>query len=94
MAVKAREKEKGSGVWWVFIYHGGRRVTRKIGSRAAAEKIAENIQARLAVARYRLPGQVSDGAPELRQRTGHDHQDGEDPAGGPVRRTTERTARQ
>lgn len=44
MAVRVREKPKGSGVWWIFINHQGIRKSKKIGTdekiaRAAAEKI-------------------------------------------------------
>jgi len=31
MGVKVREKEKGSGVWYVFISHQGRRKSKRIG---------------------------------------------------------------
>jgi len=47
MGVKVREKVKGSGVWWVFISHGGRRTSRKVGSEKAALEVARKIQAKL-----------------------------------------------
>ena len=31
MGVKVREKPKGSGVYWVFINHGGTRESKKVG---------------------------------------------------------------
>jgi len=47
MGVKVREKVKGSGVWWVFISHGGRRTSRKVGSEKAASEVAKKIEAKL-----------------------------------------------
>jgi len=47
MAVKIREKIRGSKVFWVFINHNGRRTSKKIGTKRNAEKVAEDIQARL-----------------------------------------------
>ena len=37
MGVKVREKKTGSGDWWIFIDHKGRRKAKKIGK---AKKIA------------------------------------------------------
>jgi integrase len=48
MAVIVREKVKGSGEWWVFINHKGKRKSKKIGSKVAANKVAREIEARLA----------------------------------------------
>ena len=48
MAVKVREKVKGSGQWWVFINHKGRRRSKKIGSKTAANKVAREVGERLA----------------------------------------------
>ncbi len=47
MGVKVREKVKGSGAWWVFISHGGRRTSRKVGSEKAALEVARKIEAKL-----------------------------------------------
>jgi len=47
MGVKVREKVKESGVWWVFISHGGRRTSRKVGSEKAALEVARKIEAKL-----------------------------------------------
>ena len=33
MGVKVREKVEGSGVWWVFINHNGRRKSKKVAVR-------------------------------------------------------------
>ena len=48
MGVKVREKKKGSGVWWIFIDHQGRRKAKKIGKdKKIAEKIAKKVEAKL-----------------------------------------------
>ena len=55
MAVKVREKIKGSGEWWVFIYHGNRRVTKRVGSKKAASRVAKIIEGNLAAGQLLLP---------------------------------------
>ncbi len=48
MGVKVREKKKGSGVWWIFIDHQGRRKAKKIGrDKKVAENIAKKVEAKL-----------------------------------------------
>lgn len=48
MAVKVRERPKGSGIWWLFIDHRGRRKAQKIGrSKKAALDIARQVEAKL-----------------------------------------------
>ena len=48
MGVKVREKTKGSGIWWIFIDHRGRRKAKKIGKdRKVAESIAKKVEAKL-----------------------------------------------
>ena len=55
MGVKVKEKIRGSGVWWVFINHNGRRKSKLVGSEKAAQKVAEMIQARLKLGQSFLP---------------------------------------
>ena len=55
MGVRIREKEKDSGIWWVFINHQGKRVSRQVGSKTAARKVAEQIQAKLTLGQGALP---------------------------------------
>ena len=55
MGVRTREKPKDSGIWWVFINHQGKRVSRKVGTKAAAQNVAEQIQARLTLGQDALP---------------------------------------
>lgn len=48
MGVKIREQPKGSGIWYVFISHNGRRKSKKIGrDKALAKQVAKQIEARL-----------------------------------------------
>jgi len=44
MGVKVRERVEGSGVWWIFIDHKGRRKAVKVGSEAAANKAAKKME--------------------------------------------------
>ena len=55
MSVKVREKVSGSGSWWVIIHANGRKVTRKVGTKAAAEKAAQIVAGRLAAGKGALP---------------------------------------
>lgn len=48
MGVKVREKIPGSGQWWVFIHHKGRRKSKKIGDKKTANSVAKKVRARLA----------------------------------------------
>jgi len=48
MGVTVRQKVRGKGQpWWVFISHNGRRTSRKVGDRKAAEAVASGIRARI-----------------------------------------------
>ena len=47
MAVNVREKPKGSGQWWIFINHQGKRKSKKIGKdKRLAREVAEKIKAK------------------------------------------------
>ena len=48
MGVTIREKPQGSGIWWLFINHHGRRKSKKIGmneglARSVAEKVKDKL---------------------------------------------------
>jgi integrase len=46
MAVNVREKPKGSGIWWIFINHQGKRKSKKIGTDCKiAREVAKKIEA-------------------------------------------------
>lgn len=48
MGVKVREKHPGSGVWWIYIDHQGKRKSKKIGrDKKLAIEAAKKIEARL-----------------------------------------------
>jgi integrase len=48
MGVKVREKPIGTGIFWVFINHNGRRKSKKIGmDENLANEVAEKIKAKL-----------------------------------------------
>ena len=54
MGVKIREKRPGSGEFWVFVSYQGKRTSRKVGDRGAAEQVARQIQARLTLGKDAL----------------------------------------
>ncbi|MBW2309817.1 MAG: site-specific integrase [Deltaproteobacteria bacterium] len=53
MGVKVRQKTKGRGKpWWVFIAHKGRRASKKVGDKDAAEEVASTIRAQIQLGVY------------------------------------------
>lgn len=46
MGVRVRQKKKGE--WWVFVSYHGKRTSQKVGTKAKAEKLAEELQYELA----------------------------------------------
>lgn len=54
MGVRVREKVKGSGVWWVFIRHKGKRRSKCVGDKRAAERLASRIRQRIGAAEFQL----------------------------------------
>jgi hypothetical protein len=44
MGVRVREKPKGSGIYWIFINHKGRRKSKKIGDEKTANEVAKKIK--------------------------------------------------
>jgi len=47
VGVVVREKKLGSNIWWVFATHQGRRRSKLVGDRKAAEAVASQLRARL-----------------------------------------------
>lgn len=48
MGVIVRQKIKGKGQpWWVFVSHNGKRTSKKIGDKKAADNVASGIRAKL-----------------------------------------------
>jgi integrase len=53
MGVRVRQKIKGKGnPWWVFISHKGKRTSRKVGDKKAAEAVASTIRAKLQLGEF------------------------------------------
>ena len=69
MGVKVREKEKGSGMWWLFITHKGNRTSRMVGSKVEANRLAKELRGRLAGADF-LP-QAKPPMPTIQERWEH-----------------------
>ncbi len=47
MAVKVRERPKGSGIYWIFINHQGKRKSKKIGDEGPAQEVSKKIEAKI-----------------------------------------------
>lgn len=48
MGVIVKQKEKGKGKpWWVFIAHNGKRKSKRIGDKKAAEEVASTIREKI-----------------------------------------------
>ena len=53
MGVRVRQKTKGKGnPWWVFISHNGKRTSRKVGDKKAAEAVGSTIRAKLQLGEF------------------------------------------
>jgi integrase len=53
MGVRVRQKAKGKGnPWWVFISHNGKRTSRKVGDKKAADAVASTIRAKLQLGEF------------------------------------------
>jgi len=53
MGVTVRQKVKGRGKsWWVFISYDGKRTSRKVGDKKAAEEVASTIRAKLQLGEF------------------------------------------
>ncbi|UCG14549.1 MAG: site-specific integrase [Deltaproteobacteria bacterium] len=67
MGVKVRERPKGSGVWWIFIDHQGKRKAKKVGKdRRLANEVAKKIEAKLVLGEFDMKG-GEDSCPAFRQ---------------------------
>ncbi len=57
MGVVVRQKTKGKGQpWWVFVSHSGKRTSRKVGDKRAAETVATKIRAKLQLGDFSFEG--------------------------------------
>jgi integrase len=48
MGVRVREKVKGSGIWWVFVNHKGKRASQKVGDKRTANQLKKRIDSEIA----------------------------------------------
>lgn len=44
MGIKVKEKVKGSGEWWIYVFRNGKRKSKKIGSKKVADKVAAKLR--------------------------------------------------
>lgn len=51
MSVRIRKR---NGAWWVFICYHGQRKAKRVGTREAAERVKQEIEARLALGDFRI----------------------------------------
>ena len=54
MGIQVREKVKGSGQWWVFLNHDGRRKSKLIGDKGTAQQVAKELKRRIAEGDFNL----------------------------------------
>ena len=55
MGVRVRQKIQGKGnPWWVFIFHIGKRTSRKVGDKKAAEAVTSTIRAKLQLGHHSI----------------------------------------
>lgn len=60
MGVIVSEKVKGSGVWWVFVNHKGKRASKRVGTKEAAKAAAVKVEKEIALERFGIesPGEI------------------------------------
>lgn len=66
MGIKVREKQKGSGVFYVFINFKGHRSAKCVGSFKAATAVAEQLQAMITLGEFRPDTHEKEESPTLR----------------------------
>lgn len=54
MGVRVREKPSGSGIYWIFISHNGKRKSKRVGGKKSALEAAKIIEAKLALGELNL----------------------------------------
>jgi integrase len=70
MGVKVREKEPGSGVYWLFVHHKGQRASLQIGSLKAANKAKEEVEAKVKLGLFSFEKTKPAPIPTLREYFG------------------------
>ncbi|MBW1697857.1 MAG: site-specific integrase [Deltaproteobacteria bacterium] len=67
MGVKVRERPKGSGIWWIFIDHRGKRKAKKVGrDRRFALETAKKIEAKLVLGDFGFIGTKKKDVPSFK----------------------------
>src|SRR5262249_13839404 len=57
--VTVREKDPGSGIWWIYTNKDGDRKARKFGpDKKAADKVAKQIEAKLILGKWATPDEI------------------------------------
>ena len=70
MNVSIREKPKGSGEWWIFINHHGKRMSKKIGrDNKLAREVAGKSESRLVLGDMALGDEQKAAVPTLKDST-------------------------
>jgi integrase len=68
MGVRVKERPAGSGIWWVFIHHHGKRKVKKIGrDQSAALEVAKKIEAKLVLNDFDLEKPQIKARPSLKE---------------------------
>lgn len=70
MGVRVAEKNKGSGIWWVYAYHKGVRQAKKVGDKREAQTFAKNLRGALLSKEYKLPGAEGKLIPTFKEQAG------------------------
>jgi integrase len=68
MGVTVRQKINGKGKpWWVFVAHNGRRTSRLVGDKEAAEEVASKIRAKLKLGEFEFEQPETERMPTFRE---------------------------
>src|SRR5580700_8563130 len=67
MGVAVREKQKGSNEWWLFIRHGGERVSQFVGDRETADDAKTEILKEIRLGKFDIAAMKAARAPEVRK---------------------------
>jgi len=67
MGVRVREKPQGSGIFWIFINHQGKRKSKKIGKdKDLTNEVAEKIKAKLVLGEFNIE-QIEEPCPTFKE---------------------------
>jgi hypothetical protein len=68
MGVTVRQKTKRKGKpWWVCVAYNGRRTSKLVGDKEAAEEVASNIRAKLQLGEFELEQSESERMPTFKE---------------------------